>query len=439
MYITLFSIWTIVLINTNKILIFLVIESIKNNLTPKSVTTYLITYLITYLSTMLKCCSLILITFFYVKYFENMKYEVEVIYIIINILILIVLFWDITIIMLLLFLGILVIIFPPRTGKYYKSFKYFRYINGLRKNGIKVNRKIIFIIITKIFFLMLICFILSLLTSNCLKISVLLSMICYTTVVIRIFFRKNENDKILNIIQKLILYVVIVVLYIIINSRLNAEFEKIIAFLITMYFAWDRIFSISKEIKQVIREQSVLYYYEEDISLQELNEMYLSYKFICQNIEEDKLIIQIMIRCNLLLYKNLTTENFDMIRLELFKLCNLYHSAGYFLYTIFVRYINISFNWEMLQDNEYKKGLFRDIEEKDKQESYPVEAIIYYIEEMNDNNEFEKVKKAYFKYLAIFTKTLNIEVLEILRNTFNKLEDENMVGYLDKLIKNNLA
>jgi|GEM_PF-5924413 len=39
LYITLFSIWTIVLINTNKILIFLVIESIKNNLTPKSVTT----------------------------------------------------------------------------------------------------------------------------------------------------------------------------------------------------------------------------------------------------------------------------------------------------------------------------------------------------------------------------------------------------------------
>lgn len=91
----------------------------------------------------------------------------------------------------------------------------------------------------------------------------------------------NSEDKVLDIIRKIILYIIVIVIYIFLNKQLTAEIDKILGLIITIYFSWDRLFVISKDIEDLISDKSVLFYYEEEnISEKKLSKRYINFNFI---------------------------------------------------------------------------------------------------------------------------------------------------------------
>lgn len=337
------------------------------------------------------------------------------------------------------FLILILINFPLGSGKFYEFFLYFRYMNEIIQKERNLLKKKKDSIINKLLFSLVICVIMSLLTTRFFKLNFLLIFICYLSMTMNIFSDKSEDNEILESCKLLVINVFVLIIYIVLSPNQHFIIKEVVLFLITMYFSWGRIFSISKDFKEIIKKKSVLYYYEgENINLDELNKTYIEYKLIDQNIKEDELVIQIMVRYNLFHHKCLNKEGSYQLRQELFDLCNLYFINEYTSSSILIRYINVCFNKEKFQDDKYKEELdkvFEEIEKKDKQNVVPREAIIDYIIAKYYYNEFDKVKKVYFEYVYIYARTLDIQIIKILRDTFNELEEEDMVSAFDNIIE----
>lgn len=266
--------------------------SIKNSLTPPFETSYFIFFDITYVIAFIKLIIPIFVTIIYVKYFEKMKFRTELIYIIINTIITMFLFLDIKIIIsLILIIFLLMLIVPISSGKYFSVLKKIRYLIYLYKEqNIKVNKKIILKVLIKCFSITIVCSMLSYLITS--FVSFYLGFFLCITFAMRIYMGINSEDKELDIIRKTILYIIVILVYILLNKQLTAEIDKLLGLIITIYFAWDRLFSISKDIEDLINEKSILLYYEEDnISEENLSKRYVNFNFINKKIVESELII----------------------------------------------------------------------------------------------------------------------------------------------------
>lgn len=204
------------------------------------------------------------VTLLYVKYFEKMKFRTELIYMIINTIITMFLFLDIKkIISLILVIFLLMLIVPISSGKYFNVLKKIRYLTYVYKEqNIKVNKKIIQKALIKIFLIIVVCLLLSYLITP--FVSFYLGLFLYSTFAMRIYMEINSEDKVLDITRKIILSILVIVIYIFLNKQLTAEIDKLLGLIITIYFAWDRLFSISKDIEDLITDKSVLFYYEEE-------------------------------------------------------------------------------------------------------------------------------------------------------------------------------
>lgn len=374
---------------------------------------------ITYLTiSFIKLIFPIFIMIIYVKYFEKFRFKTELIYMVINIILTMCLFFDIRIIFLImLVILLLTLIVPLSSGRYFEVLKMVRYLMLVfKEQNIKINDKLILKILIKCFLVIIVCFFISYLSKP--FISFFLVFFLCITFAARIYMSNNSDNKVLDIIIKIILYIFVICTYCFLNKKLTAEIDRLLGLIITIYFAWDRLFSISKDIEDLIDDKCVLFYYEEKIiSEKKLSNRYLNFNFINKGIDEKQIVIQVLIRFNLINYKPLISENIIQIKNEIIELCKLYDSLDYKSYYLLVGYIGILINKEQLTEKEYfveLEELFDKSESVGCQKIYPLDAIYEYIGKLCNEEKYEKVILLYKKYLARYVKTLDKNILSTL-------------------------
>ena len=187
------------------------------------------------------------------------------------------------IIYIVLLIILLVLIIPITEGRYFSIIKKIRYFIVLYKEqDRKIAEKIFLKIVVKLLVISIICFLLSYITSSIF--SLYLGFLLYITFAIRIYMDDDPLDKVLYIARKIILYTMVIVGYVILNKQLTGEIDKLFGLIIVMYFAWDRLFSISKDITELIINKSVLFYYEEEnISEKDISKVYVNLNWQCQD------------------------------------------------------------------------------------------------------------------------------------------------------------
>ncbi len=228
----------------------------------------------------------------------------------------------------------------------------------------------------------------------------------------------NSEDKVLDITRKIILYIIVILTYIFTNKQLIAEIDKLLGLIITIYFSWDRLFSISKDIEDLINDKSVLFYYEEEnISEKKLSKRYINFNLINTSIDEIELAIQILIRFNIIFYKSIISENYEQVKKEIMILCKLYKSLDYKSYCLLIGYIEILMSRDQLDNNGYYlklEGLFKESNNTVYQKIFPIDAVFEYMIKLCDEEMYEKVISLYKEYLVIYVKTLDNEILSLL-------------------------
>ncbi|MFB6349236.1 hypothetical protein ACFBZI_07370 [Moraxella sp. ZJ142] len=403
------------------------IESIKNNPIPNFELNYLDFFdiSITGLIAVIKSVFLIFITVIYVKYFEKMEFKTELIYMIINTIITMFLFLDIKIIIsLILVIFLLMLIVPISSGRYFSVLKKIRYLIYLyEEQNVKIDKKIIQKALIKWLLIIIICSLLSYLITQ--FVSFFLGFFLCMTFAMRIYMGINSEDKVLDIARKIILYIIVILIYIFLNKQSTAEIDKLIGLIVTIYFAWDRLFSISKDMEDLINDKSVLFYYEEEnISEKKLSKRYVNFNFINTKMDENELVIQILIRFNMIYYKSIILENDKQVRKEITRLCELYKSLNYSLYYLLIGYIGILINKDQLEKREYSLKL-EELFKKNSdsyQKLIPIDAIFDYISKLCDSEKYEEVIRLYKKYLEIYVKTFDKDRLSLLMQAANTID-----------------
>ena len=360
------------------------------------------------------------ISFIYIKYFEKLTFKTEAIYIVLNIVMLMLLFSSIRMnIFFTLVLLLFVLIFPLGKGKYFSNLSNLRYIYYIwlnykgdkwqepRKDNLKN-------LIKKTLALFILCFALAKLTSDFLGVSIYLSILIYLAFAVRLFLANYKSDKVLIIFPKSIIYIFVLLINIILNFQLENYLDKIFGLLITLYFAWDRIFSLSKEIQQIIDEQGALYYYEDsEISVKKLSREYMSIKFIDEYITEIDLVVQILIRFNFLEYKIIENSSYEILKKEVCHLCKIYKNK-YDSYSQIIGYIDLKFN------NSNKNELIH-LFSKEKQKIYSIDLIMEYICYLHTNKDHVDIINTFEMYLSPYIKILDIDMLNILEESYNMI------------------
>lgn len=385
---------------------------------------------------LLKMSIFLIIVCVYSNYLEKFNFIREFIFMIISISILMILFLNKEIIIfLVLLIFLIILIIPLKSKKYFNLIKKLRYFSFLWSDNINLDKKIVMKSIGKILLIVVICGILSYFTLT--YISVYLRFLIYISLVMRIYIGNSSDDKLMDIIKKTSVYFLVIIIYIILNRQLTLKTEKILTLLITLYFSVDRLFSISEDINLLISEKSVLYYYEEEnLSVKDLNKIYINLQLIDENIEETSLVIQILLRYRLISNKN--TFNCEQLKDEVFKLSALYKSKKYSSYSILIRYINIVINEVLFNYEEFlkeRKCLFNDINDSTTQKICPLEAVIDYIYVLNQNKEYKKIINLYDKYLFSYVKNLNNEILVLLIEASNSIGKKGLSEQLENIIR----
>lgn len=378
-----------------------------------------------------------IISFIYIKYFEKLTFKTEVIYIVLNIVMLMLLFSNIRMnIFLTLVILLFVLIFPLGKGKYFSNLSNLRYTYYIWLNykgdkwqePRKYNLKNL---VKKTLALFILCFALAKLTSDFLGVSIYLSILIYLAFAVRLFLANYKSDKVLIIFQKSIIYIFVLLINIILNFQLENYLDKIFGLLITFYFAWNRIFSLSKEIQQIIDEQGALYYYEDsEISVKKLNREYMSIKFIDEDITEIDLVIQILIRFNFLEYKKIENSSYETLKKEVCHLCKIYKNK-YDSYNQIIGYIDLKIN------NSKKDSIKNELIylfSKEKQKIYSIDLIMEYICYLHTNKDYFDIINTFEMYLSPYIKILNIDILNILEESYNMIGKKEKAKEIHSLI-----
>ncbi len=367
------------------------------------------------------------ISFIYIKYFEKLTFKTEAIYIVLNIVMLMLLFSSIRMnIFVILVLLLFVLIFPLGKGKYFSNlsnlrYTYYIWLNYKGDKWQEQRNDNLKNLVKKTLALFILCFALAKLTSDFLGVSIYLSILIYLAFAVRLFLTNYKSDKVLIIFQKSIIYIFVLLINIILNFQLENYLDKIFGLLITFYFAWDRIFSLSKEIQQIIDEQGALYYYEDsEISVKKLNREYMSVKFIDEDITEIDLVVQILIRFNFLEYKKIENSSYETLKKEVCHLCKIYKNK-YDLYSQIIGYIDLKIN-NPKRDSIKNELIY--LFSKEKQKIYSIDLIMKYICYLHTNKDHVDIIKTFEMYLSPYIKILDIDMLNILEESYNMIGEK---------------
>lgn len=222
--------------------------------------------------------------------------------------------------------GILIIFHPIGNGKYYTVVQYLNYFEeilynwwGSRTKNKKSIKKIIFLII--LFITMSYC-LFRLFPALGVGFSLLLTLL----VVFIIWVYTGSASKEMKLLKKIFIYSIFFGFTLIGNLEIGSDVLKIPVLFITLFFALDRIIALSKEMKEIIVEKSILYYYEYEtidklLLIKELINIDILHEV---DVTELELAKQIAIRIKLGLYQ------------EVLKLSDIYKNREFQNYHQFV-------------------------------------------------------------------------------------------------------
>ena len=221
--------------------------------------------------------------------------------------------------------GILIIFHPIGNGKYYTVVQYLNYFEEIlynwwenRTKNKKSIKKIIFLII--LFITMSYCLF------RLFPVGVGFSLLLTLLVVFIIWVYTGSASKEMKLLKKIFIYSIFFGFTLIGNLEIGSDVLKVPVLFITLFFALDRIIVLSKEMKEIIVEKSILYYYEYEtidklLLIKELINIDILHEV---DVTELELAKQIAIRIKLGLYQ------------EVLKLSDIYKNREFQNYRQFV-------------------------------------------------------------------------------------------------------
>lgn len=314
------------------------------------------------------------------------------------------------VILIIVLFSILTIFHPIGDDKYYTVVQYLNYFEeilynwwGNRTKNKKSIKKIIFLII--LFIAMSYC-LFRLFPVLGVGFSLLLTLL----VVFIIWVYAGSVSKEIKFLKKIFIYSIFFGLTLIGNLEIGSNVLKVPVLFITLFFALDRIIVLSKEMKEIIVEKSILYYYEYETidKLLLIKELINSDILHEVNVTELELVKQIAIRIKLGLYQ------------EVIKLSDIYKNREFQNYRQFVEG-NVFFltfdetNFDNADSLKSLKEILSNILELEGQkifltELYEIYAIVLFkLEQFNDAIEYFKDS---IMYMSEESRLMYIEACE---------------------------
>ena len=301
-----------------------------------------------------------------------------------------------SLIIFLVFLLILCIV-PLGEKKYFNLINNTKYLEEIRKNYLYKNQEFSNKKLVKNFLLIIVLILLiAVLLSYYIKMSFIFMLIIISTLTCILYLYKETKDKILIVFKKTIIFVVFVVISLYANRIVPNNLEKILLLVTTVYFSFDRVISLGKDIQDIIKKHSVRYYYENEfLSVKDIQDEYLEMKFINSfEIDEDELIKQIILRDKV------------CFSCELHQLCKLYQQKNFGSYRQLVEfylYIINTASKEEIDLNDRESGL-KNILEIQNQKLFPIELYKEYATVLYAQKKFKKAIDVFEEFLLYLDK-----------------------------------
>ena len=301
---------------------------------------------------------------------------------------------------------LLIYFIPLGSGKYFLMLQNIRYFSDIVITQFELYSLNIskFKILYKAILIFICCLFSSIGLRNMFNLSSILSfVIVFSFFMVLLLKNKNEN-KVYYILKKLILFIMFFLIIIWANIKIEINTIKFLSLISIFYFSIDRIFSISKEVTQLIKSKSVLYYYEhENIPKKILLEEVIEIKYIDKEIDEVELVKQII------LFQRLNLND------ELLKLINIYKKSKYTKYLQLVESIEY-FIFTKLDESRNKKSLKKKLKKiinLKNQKINPVEIFLEYAYILFELNEYFESIKYYEEYFEHLSKEELLRLCEI--------------------------
>lgn len=314
------------------------------------------------------------------------------------------------VILIIILFSILTIFHPIGDDKYYTVVQYLNYFEEIlynwwenRTKNKKSIKKIIFLIF--LFIAMSYC-LFRLFPVLGVGISLLLTLL----VVFIIWVYAGSVSKEIKFLKKIFIYSIFFGFTLIGNLEISSNVLKVPVLFITLFFALDRIIVLSKEMKEIIVEKSILYYYEYEtidklLLIKELINIDILHEV---NVTELELAKQIAIRIKLGLYQ------------EVIKLSDIYKNREFQNYRQFVEgnVFFITFDETNFDDADSLKSLKKtlsNILELEGQKILLTELyeryakVLFKLEQFNDAIEYFKDS---IMYMSEESRLMYIEACE---------------------------
>ena len=296
---------------------------------------------------------------------------------------------------------LIVYIIPLGERKYFNLINNAKYLEEIRKNYLHKNqefsnRKFYEKLVGKFLVIAVLIFLIAALLSYYMKISFIFMIIIISSLTCILYLYKETKDKILTVFKKVIIFVIFVVISLYANRIVPSELEKILLLVITVYFSFDRVVSLGKDIQDIIKKYSLRYYYEDEfLSVKDIKDEYLEMKFINSfEIDEHELIKQIILRDKVCFLD------------ELNQLCELYTRKKFKEYRQFVEFylyiININ-SKEEINLNDEERNL-KNILKIQNQKLFPIELYKEYATILYTQKKFDEAIEFYEEFLWYLNK-----------------------------------
>ena len=318
---------------------------------------------------------------------------------------------------------LIVYIIPLGERKYFNLINNAKYLEEIRKNYLHKNqefsnRKFYEKLVGKFLVIAVLIFLIAALLSYYMNISFIFMIIIISSLTCILYLYKETKDKILTVFKKVIIFVIFVVISLYANRIVPSELDKILLLVITVYFSFDRVVSLGKDIQDIIKKYSLRYYYEDEfLSVKDIKDEYLEMKFINSfEIDEHELIKQIILRDKVCFLD------------ELNQLCELYTRKKFEEYRQLVEFylyiININ-SKEEINLNDEERNL-KNILKIQNQKLFPIELYKEYATILYTQKKFDEAIEFYEEFLWY----LNMDELNNMYQCYKELGKDKEAGKL---------
>ena len=233
---------------------------------------------------------------------------------------------------------------------------------------------------------------------------------------------QGSSSSEVQLFKKSIVYLIFFIALVIANFKTESDVLKIPLLLFNIFFALDRIISLSKEAKDLIVSKSILYYNDhDDIKNSQLISNLIPVQYIEKvELEEEEIVRQLIIRSRLKLEE------------EFLEVYNVYSKRDFKSYKQLVEsykyFMEFDESWLNNMDDLYKK--VKEIVEIPDQEIVIPQIYIEYAVILFYSNKYKESIDV-FRRVFIY---LDIKDLEMLRQAYVELGDTKNAEIIQKII-----